>query len=125
MPKGFVGDETGDGGIGNHIINAGLNGLGKRQMVGPVHKGIHLSWQSCHHIGYIVRALEIKHLDNLPIFPVNKDHYAADVSVVLIQFPIDRDKKLGYLHGAEGYHGVENVRTLALKLLLRLLAKFQ
>ena len=59
-----------------------------------------------HNISNIGRSLEFVNLNNLFVFPIYQHQHTANKGIILVQFPIWRDKELGYFHSIQSYHGI-------------------
>ena len=123
MTESLMGNQAGDGRIGDNVIDTGLNRLRVGQVMCPIYKRIHLPGKRRNNISDIGRSFELVYLYNLFIFPIYEHQHAAYKGVILIQFPVRGDKELGYFHGIKGYHGIEDMLTLALKFFLRFLTE--
>ena len=125
MTEGLVGDQTGDGGIGDDIINAGDDGLGSDQMGSSVQQLVSLTGQLCQNIADEVCIGALADLDHLLAVTVDTHHHAVDPGVVLVQHAVGRNEELGNLQGAQNDDGVEELFALCQQCILLLLAEVQ
>ena len=125
MAEGLVGDQAGDGGIGDHVVNAGGDWLGQSQLVSQLQHILNLRRQACHDLsnGIVVRTL--KHLNHLIVILINQHHVAVDPGIVLIQLPVLRNKQLGHFKGANTHHSIENMLAAAQQVCAQIFTELQ
>ena len=120
-----MGDQTGDGGVGDDIINAGDDGLGQSQHVSLVQQLVHMGGELLQYLAHQMSAGALVGLHDFVVLPVDGNDGTVDPAVVLIQLTVGGHEQLGDLQRAQGHHGIEQVLTLVQHLIPQILAEVQ